>query len=118
MGKGEDIGHLHATRYHRQPQRKVGRAHQPHPRLHGKSEIRGGLLFPVSFQSIAKELQGVQELRLLIGNTTNRETLEQLAEGYHRLEQVADVAEAQTYPKRIESQQMGGRNRREHHSVG
>ena len=66
-----------------------------------------GYFFLSGFQSIAKELQHVKELRLLIGNTTNRETLEQLAEGYRRLEQVADVAEAQAYPKRIESQQMG-----------
>ncbi len=66
-----------------------------------------GYFFLSGFQSIAKELQHVKELRLLIGNTTNRETLEQLAEGYRRLEQVVDVAEAQTYPKRIESQQMG-----------
>ena len=66
-----------------------------------------GYFFLSGFQSIAKELQHVKELRLLIGNTTNRETLEQLAEGYRRLEQVVDIAEAQTYPKRIESQQMG-----------
>jgi len=37
------------------------------------------------------KLGGVKELRLLIGNTTNRETLEQLAEGYRRLELVADI---------------------------
>ncbi len=72
-----------------------------------KARFAVGYFFLSGFQSIAKELQGVKELRLLIGNTTNRETLEQLAEGYPRLEQVADVAEAQTYPKRIESQQMG-----------
>ena len=66
-----------------------------------------GYFFLSGFESIAKELQHVKELRLLIGNTTNRETLEQLAEGYRRLEQVVDVAEAQAYPKRIESQQMG-----------
>ena len=63
-----------------------------------KSEIRGGLLFPVRIPKYRKRAAGhVKELRLLIGNTTNRETLEQLAEGYRRLEQVADVAEAQTY---------------------
>ncbi len=65
-----------------------------------------GYFFLSGFQSIAKELQQVKELRLLIGNTTNRETLEQLAEGYRRLEQVANVAEAQTYPKRTKNQQM------------
>ena len=72
-----------------------------------KARFAVGYFFLSGFQSIAKELQHVKELHLLIGNTTNRETLEQLAEGYRRLEQVADVAEAQTYPKRIESQQMG-----------
>ena len=72
-----------------------------------KARFAVGYFFLSGFQSIAKELQGVKELRLLIGNTTNRETLEQLAEGYRRLEQVADVAEAQAYPKRIESRQMG-----------
>ncbi len=61
-----------------------------------------GYFFLSGFQSIAEELQNVKELRLLIGNTTNRETLEQLAEGYRRLEQVAAVAEAQAYPKRAE----------------
>lgn len=73
-----------------------------------KARFAVGYFFLSGFQSIAKELQGVKELRLLIGNTTNRETLEQLAEGYRRLEQVADVAEAQTYPKRIERRQMEG----------
>ena len=48
----------------------------------------------------------MKELRLLIGNTTNRETLEQLAEGYRRLELVAETAEAQSYPKRTEARQM------------
>ena len=71
-----------------------------------KARFAVGYFFLSGFQSIAEELQHVAELRLLIGNTTNRETLEQLVEGYRRLEQVVDIAEAQTYPKRIESQQM------------
>ncbi len=71
-----------------------------------KARFAVGYFFLSGFQSIAKELQHVKELRLLIGNTTNRETLEQLAEGYRRLEQVANVAEAQTYPKRTKNQQM------------
>ena len=53
-----------------------------------------------------RKLGEVHELRLLIGNTINRETLEQIAEGYRRLEMVADAAEAQAYPKRAESRQM------------
>ena len=65
-----------------------------------------GYFFLSGFTSIAEKLAGIKELRLLIGNTTNRETLEQLAEGYRRLELVRDAAEAQTYPKRAETRQM------------
>ena len=43
-----------------------------------------GYFFLLGLESIAGKLVGVKELRLLIGNTTNRETLEQLAEGYRR----------------------------------
>ncbi len=65
-----------------------------------------GYFFLSGLESIAKGLARVKELRLLIGNTTNRETLEQLAEGYQRLELVRDAAEAQTYPKRAETKRM------------
>jgi len=33
-----------------------------------------------------KELEGALKLKLLIGNTANREALEQISEGYKRLE--------------------------------
>ncbi len=65
-----------------------------------------GYFFLSGLTSIADKLRGVKELRLLIGNTTNRETLEQLAEGYRRLELVKDAVEAQAYPKRAEARQM------------
>src|SRR6266496_2684506 len=39
-----------------------------------------GYFFLSGLESIASRLADVKELRLLIGNTTNRETLEQLAE--------------------------------------
>jgi len=52
-----------------------------------------GYFFLSGLTSIADKLKGVKELRLLIGNTTNRETLEQLAEGYRRLELIKDAAE-------------------------
>src|SRR5712691_12358265 len=65
-----------------------------------------GYFFLSGLESIAERLDGVKELRLLIGNTTNRETLEQLAEGYRRLELVQDAVEAQTYPKRTEAARM------------
>ncbi len=75
-----------------------------------------GYFFLSGFESIAEKLAGVQELRLLIGNTTSRETLEQLAEGYRRLELVAEAAEEQAYPKRTQARQMAlttGENLRE-----
>ncbi|MDO9579307.1 MAG: hypothetical protein Q7J06_01890, partial [Bacteroidales bacterium] len=65
-----------------------------------------GYFFLSGLTSIAEKLKDVKELRLLIGNTTNRETLEQLAEGYRRLELVKDAAEAQAYPKRTEAKQI------------
>src|SRR5437868_3225424 len=61
-----------------------------------------GYFFLSGFTPLAGQLEHVKELRLLIGNTTNRETLEQIAEGYKRLEPVAEAAESQTYPKRTD----------------
>lgn len=48
----------------------------------------------------------LDELRLLIGNTSNRETVEMLAEGYRRLDLAAEEVERQTYPKRTEAGRM------------
>ena len=72
-----------------------------------KARFAVGYFFLSGFQSIVEELQGVKELRLLIGNTTNLGTLEQLAEGHRRLEQVVEIAEAQLYVKRADARQMG-----------
>jgi superfamily II DNA/RNA helicase len=65
-----------------------------------------GYFFLSGLESIAKSLAPVKELRLLIGNTTNRETLEQIAEGYRRLELVSDKAEEQRFPKKTETKRM------------
>src|SRR3989442_331690 len=65
-----------------------------------------GYFFLSGLESIAERLAGVKELRLLIGNTTNSKTLEQLVEGHRRLELVAEAAEAQAYPKRTETKRM------------
>ena len=65
-----------------------------------------GYFFLSGFTAISDKLEHVKELRLLIGNTTNRETLEQIAEGYKRLELVKEAAEAQVYPKRTEVKRM------------
>jgi superfamily II DNA/RNA helicase len=65
-----------------------------------------GYFFLSGFESIAKELDSLRELRLLIGNTTNRETLEQIAEGYRRLESAQREVESLNFPKRTESRRM------------
>jgi superfamily II DNA or RNA helicase len=65
-----------------------------------------GYFFLSGLESIADRLAGVGDLKLLIGNTTNRETLEQLAEGYRRLELVAEAVDAQSYPRRADSRRM------------
>jgi hypothetical protein len=65
-----------------------------------------GYFFLSGLTAISEKLSHIKDLRLLIGNTTNRETLEQIAEGYHRLEMVADAAEAERFPKRSEIKQM------------
>ena len=61
-----------------------------------------GYFFLSGLDAIADSLQNVGEVRLLIGNTSSRETIEQMAEGYRRLEQIQEAAEAQAYPKRVE----------------
>jgi superfamily II DNA or RNA helicase len=61
-----------------------------------------GYFFLSGLEAVASQLANVRELRLLIGNTSSRETIEQIAEGYRRLEQVQNAAEALAYPKRSE----------------
>ena len=65
-----------------------------------------GYFFLSGFTAIAERLTNIKELRLLIGNTTNRETIEQIAQGYRRLELIADKVEAQNYPKRADVKRM------------
>jgi superfamily II DNA/RNA helicase len=65
-----------------------------------------GYFFLSGFTALADKLEHVTNLKLLIGNTTNRETLEQIAEGYKRLELVREAAEAQVYPKRNDVKRM------------
>ena len=56
-----------------------------------------GYFFLTGFTSIAKELQNLTELRLLIGNTSTRETIEQLAEGYRELSAIENATEDLIY---------------------
>ncbi len=64
-----------------------------------------GYFFLSGLESISDVLENISEIRLLIGNITNRQTIEQIAEGYRRLEQAIDVAESESYPKRSDLRQ-------------
>src|SRR5579885_764506 len=65
-----------------------------------------GFFFLSGFKAIARELENVHELRLLIGNTSDRETIEQLAEA-HR-----PVAAIQTQQREAEFLSARQRNAR------
>ena len=66
-----------------------------------------GYFFLSGFSAIAPKLKQVKELRILIGNTTTRETIEQLAEGYRRLELVERAQQRQEYATDRERKQAG-----------
>ncbi len=61
-----------------------------------------GYFFLSGFEGIAEPLQNVTELRLLIGNTSTRETIEQLAEGYQQLRSVEETIQSNRYLKSTE----------------
>jgi superfamily II DNA/RNA helicase/nicotinamide mononucleotide adenylyltransferase len=65
-----------------------------------------GYFFLSGLECLARQLAKVKELRLLIGDTTDRKTLEQLAEGYRRLELVSEALEAQAYARRADTKRM------------
>ena len=65
-----------------------------------------GYFFISGFTAISDRLSNVKQLRLLISNTSNRETIEQIAQGYKRLELISDRLEAESYPKRSQVKQI------------
>ncbi len=71
-----------------------------------------GYFFLSGLAAIQDKLAGVQNLRLLIGNTTNRETIEQISEGYKRLELVEAAEEREQFLKKAEQ------NRRSEETAG
>ncbi len=60
-----------------------------------------GYFFVSGFEAIAESLQNIRELRLLIGNTSTRDTVEQLAEGYRQLESVEACIQSSRYFGRL-----------------
>ena len=85
--RGSELNHQeetidrHATRHHRQPERETGGAHQADSRDDGIGEVRGRVFFLSGLEAIEEKLSGVKRLRLLIRNTSSRETIEQISEG-------------------------------------
>lgn len=65
-----------------------------------------GYFFLSGFLAISDQLINIKQMRLLIGNTSNRQTIEQIAEGYRRLEIIKNRLELQTYPKRSTREKM------------
>ena len=63
-----------------------------------------GYLFLSGLRPLQAHLEKLTEIRLLIGTTSDHRTIETLAEGYKRLEPVAEVAEAWRFPKRADQQ--------------
>ncbi len=59
-----------------------------------------GYFFLTGFTSIADELQNLTELRLLIGNTSTRKTIELLAESHKELTAIENATEELTYSSR------------------
>jgi superfamily II DNA or RNA helicase/nicotinamide mononucleotide adenylyltransferase len=66
-----------------------------------------GYFFVSGLESISKALgDHVKELRLLIGNTTNSRTLEQMAEGHRRLSLVQEELDEDIYRKKADKLAM------------
>jgi len=66
-----------------------------------------GYFFVSGLESISKALgDHVKELRLLIGNTTNSRTLEQMAEGHRRLSLVQEELDEDNYRKKADKLAM------------
>ena len=64
------------------------------------AKLAVGYFFLSGFKSITQELNKLQEIKLLIGNTTDRETIEQIVEGYKRLDLVNNKLDEMKHPSR------------------
>lgn len=64
-----------------------------------------GYFFLSGLEALQDKLVGVKKLRLLIGNTSSRETIEQISEGYKRLDLVGAAEEKEQYLKKTEQKE-------------
>lgn len=69
-----------------------------------RAKFAVGYFFLSGLEPLREHVYNIKELRLLVGSTTDRRTIEQISEGHRRLEPVRDALEAQAYPKRAELQ--------------
>ena len=67
-----------------------------------RAKFAVGYFFLSGFEPLRNHLKDVGEIRLLVGNTTNYQTLEQLSEGYKRLELVEEAANHIKFIKRAD----------------
>lgn len=67
-----------------------------------RSRFAVGYLFLSGLEALGDALIDLQELKMLIGNTSNRETIELLAEGYKSLDILQGKSEELQYSKRSE----------------
>lgn len=65
-----------------------------------QSRFAVGYLFLSGLEAIGDALINLNELKMLIGNVSNKDTIETLAEGYKRLDLVTDKAEEYKYLKK------------------
>ncbi len=71
-----------------------------------KAKFAVGYFFLSGFEAIKDRLKDLKELRLLIGNTTNQATLEQLSEGFKRLELVEQAEKEMRFVRRGEARRL------------
>jgi len=83
-------------------------AHHINTILQGTEEAKFavGYFFLSGFDAIKDRLKDLKELRLLIGNTTNQATLEQLSEGFKRLELVEQAEKEMRFVRRGEARRI------------
>ncbi|HQO99672.1 MAG TPA: helicase-related protein [Caldisericia bacterium] len=65
-----------------------------------------GYFFLSGFKEISEFLKDLKEIKILIGNTTNKETIEQLVEGYKKLDKVRDVLEKEKFLNKNETKTL------------
>ena len=67
-----------------------------------RAKFAVGFFFLSGLEALGKRLETIKELRLLIGSTSNRQTIEQLTEGYKRLELVEQATQGMRFAKRAD----------------